>query len=101
MDTESDFLDAIEQELIAERRALSRHVDRADALVVLRVHALRVANDLQRPITVKDMVGAAGGELARAELFSLFDRITGDQGGEPAFESAEQRDHPKETGAGF
>jgi hypothetical protein len=80
----NDFLDWIEVELTPARREAARHIDRAEALAVLRSRALPVAQRLRRPLTVDDVFASSRDERERAELRALADRVTG--GGEPADE---------------
>jgi hypothetical protein len=78
----NDFLDWIEVELTTARREAARHIDRAEALAVLRSRALPVAQRLRRPLTVDDVFASSRDERERAELRALADRVTG--GGDPA-----------------
>jgi len=51
-----DFLDEVETELFEAQRELVQNLERAEALVELRRVALAVAVQLDRPITVFDVI---------------------------------------------
>lgn len=99
-----DFLDWIEDELASARREAARHVDRAEALAVLRSRALPIAQRLRRPLTPDDVLASSRDERERAELRALADRVTGDRvtgGGDPADDISIREGHHSESGAAF
>jgi hypothetical protein len=78
-----DFLDMIERELASERDALTRLVDRIDAIVAVRSVAIDVSTRLQRPIDVDDVFMSGRSEEERARLQALKRRILQDDQAAP------------------
>ena len=78
-DLSFDFLTQVEDELNESRRALRRVLDRTEALAELHSRALRVQQELRRPITERDVFQSPRDEEERARLDLLVDRITGEE----------------------
>ena len=93
-----DFLDHLERELGEQRAIAARVLDRADALAALREHALAVAHDLRRPITLDDVLASARDEEQHARLRALASRVTG---GDPALATKETVGHRSGSAEGF
>ena len=66
-----DFLDEVETELRDARRSLGQNRDRLAALEELRSVAVAVAHELDRPITVFDVIRSAHERAERARRAQL------------------------------
>lgn len=77
-DPEPPFLDAIEAELLDARRELTRLADRADALAALFEIVRRTQREVGFEVRPTDLLARAAmqGEVERAHIQSLYDRIT-------------------------
>ena len=69
-----DLLAALDLWLAAARQEAARAVDRVDALVALRSHALDVAHRLHRPLSPEDVFTGRTAE-EQAHIDALRDRI--------------------------